>query len=214
MELASGAKVGGYEILEPLGRGGQSQVYKALDLALKRVVALKLLSERFVGDEIARRRLLLEARTLSTFSHPGIATVFQIGEIDGTPYIAMEYVEGQTLQSRLREGMLTAAEALRLLVEITEAVGYAHGKGVLHRDLKPGNVVVTPEGHAKLLDFGLAKLTSESLRERMSVADEVTSAGSMVGTVSYVSPEQARGEELDAPSDLWALGVILYEMLS
>lgn len=214
MELSSGTIFGGYQVLAPLGRGGQSQVYTARDLSLRRVVALKLLSESYIDDEVARRRFLLEARALSCLNHPGIATVYQVGEVDGWPFIAMEYVEGETLFSRLRSGDLQLSEVLSLMAQVTEAVSFAHSKGVLHRDLKPGNILLTPDGRTKLLDFGLAKLTSESLRERVGLGGELTSAGSVVGTVSYVSPEQARGESIDKRSDLFSLGVIFYEMLA
>lgn len=214
MEISPGATFAGYEIVELLGRGGQCRVFSAVDLALRRTVALKVLPEGSAGDELARKRLLLEARAASALSHPGIATIYQVGEEDGTPFISMEYVEGESLFTRLERGAPPLAEAVGLMVQVADAVSYAHKKGVLHRDLKPANVVVTPEGRVKLLDFGLAKLVSESLRQQVRVSGELTGDGLVVGTASYLSPEQARDRELDARSDLFSLGIVFYELLS
>lgn len=214
MDLEPGSTIAGYEIGELLGRGGQSRVFRALDLSLRRTVALKVLPEGAARDEIARKRLLLEARAASALSHPGIATIYQVGEAGGTPFISMEYVEGESLFTRLLDGPLPLAEAVSLMLQIVDAVAYAHRKGVLHRDLKPGNVVVTPEGRVKLLDFGLAKLVSDALRQQVRVSGELTGAGLVVGTASYLSPEQAQDRELDARSDLFSLGVVFYELLS
>ena len=214
MELARGAVLAGYEVRELLGSGGQSRVYAAVDLSLRRTVAIKVLAEGPGGDEVARKRLLLEARTASALAHPGIATIFQVGEDRGVPFIAMELVEGRPLSSLLADGGgLSLRDAVSLMRQVLDAVGYAHRKGVLHRDLKPGNIMVTPEGRARLLDFGLAKLSSESLQRQVSVSGRLTEAGTVVGTASYVSPEQARDEELDERSDLFSLGIVFHEML-
>jgi predicted Ser/Thr protein kinase/TolB-like protein len=214
VDLERGAVLAGYEIGELLGRGGQSRVYSALDLGLCRTVAIKVLGEGIGGEEVARKRLLLEARTASALSHPGIATIYQVGEAAGVPFIAMEYVEGPTLLSLEAERRLPLAEALGLMRQMLEAVGHAHRKGVLHRDLKPGNVMVTPEGRVKLLDFGLAKVASEALRRQFRFSGALTESGTVVGTAPYVSPEQARDEELDPRSDLFSLGIVFHELLA
>jgi tRNA A-37 threonylcarbamoyl transferase component Bud32/TolB-like protein len=218
MELTRGTLVSGYEILEPLGRGGQSTVYKALDVNLRRVVAIKFLGDQHLADEMSQKRFLLEARALSSLNHPNIATVYHIGQLDVHPFIVMEYVEGTTLLEHLREREDTAGgqldQKLALMIQIVEAVAYAHHQGILHRDLKPGNILVTPEGRVKLVDFGLAKLIQSSLRDRLSVAEEFTTTGSILGTVSYLSPEQARSETIDERSDLFSLGIIFYELLA
>lgn len=214
MDLERGAVLAGYEIGELLGQGGQSRVYAAVDLGLRRTVAIKVLGAGPAGEDVARRRLLLEARTASALSHPGIATIYQVGDAEGTPFIAMEYVEGRTLQSLLAERRLPPREAFGLMLQVLDAVGHAHRKGVLHRDLKPGNVMVTPEGRVKLLDFGLAKVASEALRRQFRVSGALTESGTIVGTAPYVSPEQARDEELDPRSDLFSLGIVFHEMLA
>lgn len=214
MEPAVGAVVAGYEIVAPLGRGGQGQIFEAIDVALRRRVALKFLSADLLRDEQARKRFLLEARALSSLNHPGIATIYQIGEAEGRPFLAMEYVEGESLLDRLRRQPRTPDESLRLMVQIVEAVGYAHEAGILHRDLKPGNIMITKEGRAKLLDFGLAKLTSAALRERIQVDGALTSVGGMVGTIAYASPEQGIGDAIDERSDLFSLGIVFYELLA
>ena len=214
MDLERGAVLAGYEIGEMLGFGGQSRVYAALDLSLRRTVAIKVLAAGAGVDDVARKRLLLEARTASALSHPGIATIYQVGEADGIPFIAMEYVEGRTLFSLLEGQGLPLEESVSLMRQILDAVGYAHRKGVLHRDLKPRNIIVTADGRARLLDFGLAKLSSEALRRQVSVSGQLTDVGAVVGTASYVSPEQARDEALDPRSDLFSLGIVFHEMLA
>lgn len=214
MDFERGAVVGNYQIEERLGQGGQSQVYRALDLSLKRTVAIKFLSDTHLDDETSRGRFLLEAQALSALNHPNIATVFHIGEHGDVPFIVMEYVDGPTLTQFLRTRPLAAADKLRLMIQITAAVEEAHRQGILHRDLKPGNIMTDRDGRVKLVDFGLAKVTRGVLRERLSQGEELTATGNIIGTVSYLSPEQARSEPVDERSDLFSLGVIFYEMLS
>ena len=214
MELTRGTLVSGYEILEPLGRGGQSTVYKALDVNLRRVVAIKFLSEQHLADEMSQKRFLLEARALSSLNHPNIATVYHIGQHEAHPFIVMEYVEGRTLLDHAAAAGSSMEQRLGLMIQIAEAVAYAHGQGIMHRDLKPGNILVTSDGRVKLVDFGLAKLIQSSVRDRLSVAEEFTTTGSILGTVSYLSPEQARSEPIDERSDLFSLGIIFYEILA
>jgi tRNA A-37 threonylcarbamoyl transferase component Bud32/TolB-like protein len=213
MDFQRGAIIGGYEIQDRLGHGGQSHVYRALDLNLKRTVAIKLLSDANLDDETSRKRFLLEAQALSALNHPNIATVFHIGEQDAVPFIVMEYVEGATLTTYLRTTPTDLAGKLRIMVQITAAVEEAHRQGILHRDLKPGNILIDRDGRVKLVDFGLAKVTRGVLRERLPQAEEFTATGNIIGTVSYLSPEQARSEPVDERSDLFSLGVIFFEML-
>lgn len=214
MDFERGAVVGNYQIEERLGQGGQSQVYRARDLSLKRTVAIKFLSDAHLDDDTSRKRFLLEAQALSALNHPNIATVFHIGEHGDVPFIVMEYVEGPTLTTYLRTTPTDLSGKLRLMIQITAAVEEAHRQGILHRDLKPGNILTDRDGRVKLVDFGLAKVTRGVLRDRLDQADDFTATGNIVGTVSYLSPEQARSEPVDERSDLFSLGVIFYEMLS
>ncbi len=214
MDFERGAVVGNYRIEERLGQGGQSQVYRALDLSLKRTVAIKFLSDTHLDDDTSRKRFLLEAQALSALNHPNIATVFHIGEHGDVPFIVMEYVEGPTLTAYLRATPTDLTGKLRLMIQITAAVEEAHRQGILHRDLKPGNILTDRDGRVKLVDFGLAKVTRGVLRDRLDQADDFTATGNIIGTVAYLSPEQARSEPVDERSDLFSLGVIFYEMLS
>ncbi len=212
MPLKAGDRVGAYEIRAPIGAGGMGEVYRAFDDRLEREVALKFLSAAVLADEQARRSIREEALALSRLNHPHICTVFEIGETGGQTYIAMEYVEGRTLIDLVRhEGGLPIEAAGLYAAQIAGALAHAHERGVLHRDLKSSNVIITPDGRAKVLDFGLA------MRVRESVADEsthtMTQAGQVSGTLAYMAPEVLRGQPADARSDLWALGVTLYEML-
>ena len=214
MRIVPGTIIGGYEIRELLGTGGQSAVYLAEDVALRRPAAIKILSEETLGGELSRRRFLLEARALSSLQHPNIATIYRIGEHEGNPFIAMEYVPGEPLHRYLAGRTLPLSGLVGLMAQIAGAVGYAHRLGILHRDLKPANILVTAAGQVKLVDFGLAKLAGGDLQVRLGVGDNLTETGTIVGTVSYLSPEQARGEAVDVRSDLFALGVIFFEMLA
>ena len=200
-----GQTISHYRILSKLGEGGMGVVYKAEDLALQRTVALKFLPQESIASASDRSRLVHEARAAAVLLHPNICPVYEIGESDGHTFIAMGYLEGRSLKERLSEGPLPIEEALRMAKEIGEGLSAAHGKGIVHRDVKPGNVMVAPEGRAVLMDFGLAKMTGST---------KLTRTGATVGTVAYMSPEQARGESVDHRSDMWSLGVMLYEMIA
>jgi serine/threonine protein kinase len=208
--LSAGTKLGRYSIVEPLGAGGMGVVYRARDEKLERVVALKLLAPgMFTGDE-ARRRFHKEALALAKLSHAHIAAVYDVGEQDGIDYIVMECVPGESLAAKLKPGPLTVKDATSITLQIAQALEEAHEQGVIHRDLKPANVMVTPKGQAKVLDFGLAKLFAVARDPTVSV----TETRGLIGTPLYMSPEQAREENLDARTDLWNLGVIYYELLT
>ena len=211
MPLAPGAHLGPYQILAPLGAGGMGVVYRARDERLERDVAIKVLPPGLLTDEPARRRFRKEALALARLSHPNIAAVYDVGEHDGVDYLVMECVPGQSLAKKLKSGPLPAKEALSLGVQVASALEEAHEQGVVHRDLKPSNIMVTPKGHAKVLDFGLAKLLTPT--DAGDVTLSLAETRGPVGTLLYMSPEQAEGRVVDGRSDLWSFGAVLYELL-
>jgi serine/threonine protein kinase len=217
-ELAAGQRIGHYEILSTLGKGGMGEVYLAQDTKLSRKVALKVLPGAFAQDHERLHRFEQEARAASALNHPNILTVFEIGEVDGRHYIATEFIEGETLGQRLAVGALKLGETLDIAEQITSALSAAHGAGIVHRDVKPENVMIRRDGIVKVLDFGLAKLTqtkpSQSGPDDSTRALVKTRTGVVMGTVAYMSPEQARGLSLDARTDIWSLGVVIYQMLT
>jgi serine/threonine protein kinase len=194
-----------YRIEDVVGRGGMGIVYKAEDTKLKRSVALKFLPQELTLDEEARTRFVLEAQTAAGLSHPNICTIHEINEENGKSFIAMEYVKGQSLKAKIESGPLEEQEALDIAVQVAEGLEEAHKKGIIHRDIKSANIMITEKGQAKVMDFGLAKVKGSTI---------LTREGTTLGTVAYMSPEQARGEDVDRRTDIWSLGVVLYEMLS
>jgi len=216
MSLVAGARLGPYEILAAIGAGGMGEVYRARDTRLDRIVAIKTLPAQFTENPELRQRFEREARAVSSLTHPHICSLYDVGHQDGTDYLVMEYLEGETLASRLRKGPLATEELLRAGIEIASALSVAHLKGLVHRDLKPGNVMMTKDG-AKLLDFGLAKSLSPAteataLTAAPAGASALTARGTIVGTLQYMSPEQLEGGQVDARSDIFSFGVVLYEM--
>ena len=215
--LSPGDRIGHYKIERLLGQGGMGQVYLATDDVLERQVAIKFLPEEMERDPSTRQRFLREAKSAAALDHPFICKVYETGESEEKSFISMEYVEGQTLDEKMKTEPFSLADTLRIALEITEALEKAHKRGIVHRDMKPANIMITPQGHAKVMDFGLAKRVlpgGEKELSRTMTQSSITEAGAIAGTISYMSPEQARGEEIDAKSDIFSLGIIIYEMLT
>jgi serine/threonine protein kinase len=215
-ELSPGATLARYRIIAKIGAGGMGEVYQAQDTELGRPVALKFLSSDFAQHPNRLKRFIFEAKAASALNHPNILTVYEIGRVDEDTFIATEFVEGVTLRRHMRLHRLKLIEVLDIGIQIASALVSAHAAGIVHRDIKPENIMVRKDGIVKLLDFGLAKLTErqESGNEATTMALVNTEPGSVLGTATYMSPEQAAGREVDARSDIWSLGVVLYEMVA
>jgi serine/threonine protein kinase len=220
MSFETGKNFGHYEIRQKIGVGGMGEVYLAEDTKLERKVAIKFLSEQFSRDADKLNRFIQEAKAASALNHPNILTVYEIGESEGKNYIATELIEGKTLRKRLSlKEPLQLNTILKISIQIAEALSAAHQAGIIHRDIKPENIMIREDGYAKVLDFGLAKLTEKKKPEKVLSEDETkalvqTNPGMVMGTVAYMSPEQARGKETDARTDIWSLGVVVYEKLA
>ena len=209
-ELRPGNRIGQYEVRESLGAGGMGQVYRARDTRLDRFVALKIVHDTAGG--LSADRVLREARAASALNHPNICTIYEVGEFEGRPFLAMEYIAGQALSGVIPPAGLRAEDVVSYGVQIADALAHAHEHGVIHRDLKGANVVVTPQGRAKVLDFGLAKRVAGG--GAIPQAGTLTQTGTIAGTLAFMAPELLRDQRADARSDIWALGVLLYEMAS
>jgi serine/threonine protein kinase len=218
MALSAGRRLGPYEILEPLGAGGMGEVYRARDPRLEREVAIKVLPEELCRDPERLRRFETEALAAATLNHPNILDVHDTGAEEGVPYIVSELLEGETLRERLRSAALPPRKAINYAVQIAQGLAAAHEKEILHRDLKPENLFLTKDGRVKILDFGLAKLRDPQLPAGSLLSQQETvpwtSPGVVLGTVGYMSPEQVRGDPVDARADVFSFGAVLYEMLS
>src|ERR1700693_5407040 len=216
MPIQPGRRLGPYEILSAIGAGGMGEVYKARDTRLERTVAIKVLPTHLADRSELRERFEREARTIASLTHPHICVLHDIGQQDGTDYLVMEYLEGETLAQRLMKGSLPVEQVLKYAIEIADALDKAHHKNVTHRDLKPGNIMLTKSG-TKLLDFGLAKLREDAapatpLSQLPTGKDPITAQGTILGTLQYMAPEQLEGKEADGRTDIFAFGVVVYEM--
>ena len=218
MNLTTGTRLGPYEIVAPLGAGGMGEVYRAHDSRLGRQVAVKVLPASFAADQERLRRFEQEARATGALNHPNILGVYDIGTYEGAPYVVSELLDGDTLRARIGNTPLPHRKAIDYATQIAKGLAAAHDKGIVHRDLKPDNVFVTRDGRVKILDFGLAKMTEPGVtvdaETALAHATPKTSAGTVLGTVGYMSPEQVRGQSVAAPSDIFTLGCVLYEMVA
>src|SRR5216684_1691496 len=217
--LSAGTRLGSYEVLTSIGAGGMGEVYRAHDTKLGRDVAIKVLPANFVNDPERLSRFQREARMLAALNHPNIATIYGLEQSGGVTCLVMELVPGETLAERVKAGPLGIEEALKIAVQIAEALEAAHEKNIIHRDLKPANVKVTPEGKVKVLDFGLAKAfagdaANDDPSNSPTMSAAATMQGVILGTAAYMSPEQARGKPVDKRTDIWAFGCVLYELLA
>src|SRR6266571_3500609 len=217
-DLLVGRTIGHYKISKRIGTGGMGEVYLATDMTAGRKAALKLLPERFTGDTERLKRFQQEAHAVVALNHPNILTVYEIGEDHSTHYIASELIEGETLRQRLMRGRMELSEAVDVAIQVASALAAAHEAGIVHRDINPGNIMLRPDGYVKVLDFGIAKLAEPEVPVTFP-ADEAlllvaTNLGSILGTVPYMSPEQARGAPVDKGTDIWSLGVVLYETIT
>src|SRR5213595_2839173 len=213
-----GQTIGHYKISEPIGNGGMGEVYLATDIVAGRKAALKLLPAGFTGDAERLKRFEQEAHAVVALNHPNILTVYEIGEDHSVHYIASELIEGETLRQRLTRGPMQLSEAVDVALQVASALAAAHQAGIVHRDIKPENMMLRPDGYAKVLDFGIAKLAEEELPAAMPRDEALllveTNLGAVLGTVRYMSPEQACGEHVDHGTDIWSLGVVLYEIVT
>src|SRR6266581_9633183 len=210
-----GAKLGNYRILEKIGAGGQGTVYRATDTKLGRTVVIKVLPPEFTVKEANLKRFEREARLASSLDHPNICTIFDLDEVEGVHFIAMQYVEGPNVRQLLGGRPLELKSALLIAIQVADALSAAHARGIIHRDIKSGNVMVTDAGQVKVLDFGLAKLLDETEAQTSGIHQtELTEVGVPYGTATYAAPEQARGERVDSRADIFSTGVLLYEMLT
>ena len=230
VELLVGQTIGHYKISKLIGTGGMGEVYLATDNVAGRKAALKLLPSRFTGDAERLKRFQQEAHAVVALNHPNILTVYEIGEDHSTHYIASELIEGETLRQRLMRGPMQLSEAVDIAIQVASALAAAHQAGIVHRDIKPENIMLRPDGYVKVLDFGIAKLAESAFADPSSVAVlrrveatadgaepmtlAETNLGSILGTVRYMSPEQACGGQVDKSTDIWSLGVVLYEMVT
>src|SRR3989449_5900403 len=214
--LTAGERIDRYEVVSLLGSGGMGEVYLAHDEKLDRKIALKLLPSHFTANEERLRRFQQEARAASALNHPNIITIHELVEIDGQQFIATEFVDGETLRQRMRHGPLSLHESLDIAIQVCGALAAAHKAGIVHRDIKPENIMLRHDGYVKVLDFGLAKLTEqhEPTTQAQAAENVNVSSGLVMGTVKYMSPEQAQGLQVDARSDIFSFGVVLYEMIA
>jgi len=200
-----GKAISHYRILEKLGEGGMGIVYKAFDTKLEREVALKVLRPEAIGDSASRERFIREARAASALNHPNVTIIHEINEWHGQDFICMEYVAGETVKNKIKKGPMPLEEVLDIALQVAEALQEAHEHHVIHRDIKSENIMITPKGQVKVMDFGLAKIEGTATN---------TQIGTTMGTIAYMSPEQTRGESVDHRTDIWSFGVVLYEMLT
>src|SRR3989440_5651013 len=217
-DLLVGRTIGHYKISKRIGTGGMGDVYLATDMTAGRKAALKLLPMRFTADAERLKRFQQEAHAVVGLNHPNILTVYEIGEDHSTHYIASELIEGETLRQRSARGAMQLSEVVDVAIQVTSALAAAHQAGIVHRDIKPENIMLRPDGYVKVLDFGIAKLAEHELPTTMAEEEALllveTNLGSILGTVRYMSPEQARGGHVDKATDIWSVGVVLYEMVT